>query len=305
LKLRIKGGYFWDNLPLNVKINNSLILKTESDIQTEIDSYLIIDQQFEEDYEIEKNILNVDQFKYKVYQSSSGNLVNWKVKCDVLNFVDGSFMFLKKGSNILCLSEDLKAGSKVLKKSSDQFYTGDIIFRYIKDRGALVEISKKDLVVNQSYKELEFWREVLHDLFIANNHNAKNLEAFLKQVKENLKLEGNPAYYNLNRWLFDDEVISPDEENLELILRAAKISDLEERLLLLRNAYKIATAHRISLSTRIKKEIAKKISKLLNLNSGFQINLDGEYIDVETRTISSVETNGVIVDYYNTRKILC
>jgi hypothetical protein len=223
----------------------------------------------------------------------------------VLSFDDGSFMFLKKGSSILCLSEDLKGGSKVLKKNSDQFFTGDIIFRYIKDRAALVEISKRDSIVSQSYEELEYWRGVLQELFLANNQDAKTLEIFLRQTKENLNLKGNPANYNLNRWLFDDEIISPDEDNLELILRAAEVPNIEDRFATLRTAYKIATAHRISLSTQIMKEIAKKIAKISDLNDGFHINLDGEYIYFEARTISAVDTNGVIVDYHNTRKILC
>ena len=305
IKRRIEAGYFFDNLPSNIYFDDSLTLKTEFDIQTEIKSFLIVDQIIEENHQVETHLQSIDQFRYKGYKSSLEDSASWKVKCDVLNFDDGSFMFLKKGSSILCLSEDLKGVSKVLKKYSDQFFTGDIIFRYIKDRGALVEISKRDSIVSQSYEELEFWRGVLEDLFIAKNKNTKTLEAFLRQVNEKSNLKGNPAHYNLNRWLFDDEIISPDQDNLELILIAAEVQNVEERLAKLRSAYKIATAHRISISFRIKKEIAKKIGRIRDLGDGFQINIDGEYIDVETRTISTIDSNGIIVDYHNTRKILC
>jgi hypothetical protein len=305
LKRRIQGGYFYDKLPPNVEIDVSLIIKNELEIQSEIDSFLHCDELEGGNYESEKDLETVHRFKYKGYHSSSENSASWKVNCDVLSFDDGSFMFLKKGSSILCLSEDFKGGSKVLKKNSDQFFTGDIIFRYIKDRAALVEISKRDSIVSQSYEELEYWRGVLQELFLANNQDAKTLEIFLRQTKENLNLKGNPANYNLNRWLFDDEIISPDEDNLELILRAAEVPNIEDRFATLRTAYKIATAHRISLSTQIMKEIAKKIAKISDLNDGFHINLDGEYIYFEARTISAVDTNGVIVDYHNTRKILC
>ncbi len=41
------------------------------------------------------------------------------------------------------------------------------------------------------------------------------------------------------------------------------------------------------------------------MNGGFVINIDGESIEVETRTISTVDRNGIEVDYYNTRKIIC
>lgn len=303
---RIKGGYFFDNLPFIENIDDSLMLKAESDIQNEIQSYLIVNEDIEEeDYEVESNLQSVNQYKYKGYQSSSGISANWKVNCDILNFEDGSFMFLKKGSNLLCLTEGLNSRSKVVKKNSDQFFNGDIIFRYIKDRSALVEISKKNKQVSESYKELDYWREVLNELLLSNNNSVHTLETFLTQIKEKLNLKGNPAYYNLSRWLFDDEVISPDEDNLELILKAAEVPNIEDRLLTLKRAYRIATAHRISLSTRIKKEIAHKISKMHNLDDSFKIKLDGSFIEVETRTISTIDKNGVLVDYHNTRKILC
>lgn len=305
LKRRIEGGYFLDNLPAIIKADNTFLLKTALDIQTEIDSYLIIDQAFEESNEVEKSLQTIEQFKYKGYQLPPEKSANWKVNCDVLNFDDGSFMFLKKGSSILCLSEDLKGGVKVMKKSSDEFFPGDIVFRYVKDRGALVEISKRDPLIKQSYEKLEFWRSTLHELYESNSRDAKTLEDFLRKKKTTANLGGNPAHYNIDRWLFDDELISPDYDNLKLIFTAAEVANVEDRLAELTKAYKIATAHRISLSTRIKKQIAKKISKIQHLSEDFQINLDGENINVETRTIATVEKFGVIVDYFNTRKILC
>lgn len=305
LKRRIEGGYFFDNLPEGIDIEQSLRIVSYSDIQSEIDSYVLMEAIVTDEIQTEKNLELVHQFKYKGYQSNGEGRDNWKVNCDVLNFEDGSFMFLSKGSKILCLSEDLKGGSKVIKKSAEQFFSGDSIFRYVKDRGAYVEISKRDSKINESYNELEYWKNVLNELYYKNNFSTKLLETSLRKIKESLNLEGNPTNQNLDRWLFDEEVISPDEDNLRLILTAAGIDDVESHLAVLKTAYKIAAAHRISLSTRIKKEISKKISKVHELNGDFQINLDGEYIDVETRKISTVDTNGVVVDYHNTRKILC
>ncbi len=305
LKRRIEGGYFFDRLPKGIEIEKSLKIKSDSDIQNEIDSYLLLNGLVTNEIQIEKDLELVHQFKYKGYQLNGDDRVNWKVNSDVLNFDDGSFMFLAKGSKILCLSEDFKGGARVLKKTADQFFSGDIIFRYVKDRGAYVEISKKDSNISESYSELDYWKNVLNELFVKNNFSIELLEASLRKTKEYLNLEGNPTCQNLNRWLFDDEVISPDEDNLRLILTAAEIDEVETHLSVLMLAYKKATAHRIRLSSKIKKEIYNKISKLNHLNCDFQISLNGEFIDVEARTISTIDTNGTIVDYYHTRKILC
>jgi hypothetical protein len=214
-------------------------------------------------------------------------------------------MFLRKGSTILCLSEDAQGKMKVYKKSADQFILGDVVFRYIKDRTAYLEISKRDPEVGKSYKALDTWKNALQDLYSRHGHSTKNLESFLTKQRLEYQLKGNPVHTNLERWLFDEEVISPDEDNLRLILSVAEVPNIEERLAVLDKAYKIATAHRISLSTRIKKEISRKLSRKVEMNGDFEINVDGETIEVETRTIASVDRNGIEVDYHNTRKILC
>jgi hypothetical protein len=305
LNRRLQGGYFLDYLPEGLDIENALLIKSDSDIQTEIDSYLLIDKIETDETETEQNLEFVHRLKYKGYLSNSDGRANWKVNSDVLNFEDGNFMFLAKGSKILCLSENSHGRIKVFKKGADQFLRGDIIFRYVKDRAAYLEISRRDPLISESYKELDFWKSVLQELYKNNNNDIRGLECFLKTVKHTHELEGNPVHTNLERWLFDEDIISPDEDNLRLILSAAEVVEIENKLITLKKAYKIATAHRISLSTKIKKEISKKISKVTRFSGDFQININGEYIEVETRTISTVERNGIEVDYHNTRKILC
>lgn len=305
LKRRIQSGYFFDVLPDGLKIDRSLMIKTDNDIETEILSYLLVDEVVNEELKVETDLEVVHQFKYKGFKSNIVDSTSWKVNCDVLNFDDGSFMFLAKGSRILCLSEDLKGKPSVIKKTADQFFIGDIIFRYIKDRGAYVEISKRDPAVCKSSKHLDYWRLVLQSLHTENNLSIQDLKKVLNKTKDKFNLKGNPTIQNLNRWLYDEELISPDEDNLRLILSTAYVQDIEEKLSNINHAYKITTAHRISLSTRIKKEISNKIVKERERNSNFKIKIDKEFIDVETRTISTVDTNGIIVDYHSTRKILC
>lgn len=305
LKRRIEGGYFLDRLPEGIDFDQSLRIKSDSDIQSEIDSYLLIGNISNDDIQTEEDLEFIHQFKYKAYLSNTDCPANWKVISNVLNFDDGSFMFLAEGSKILCLSEDDNGKLKVFDKSADKFLSGDVIFRYIKDRAAYAEISMREKQVSESYKQLEYWRDVLQKLYSKNRSNIKTLENFLQKIKKDLDLEGNPTRNNIERWLFDDELISPKIDNLRLILKAAVVEDIEARLLILQNAYKIADAYRKTLSKRIKLKISKKISTNFNLSGDFQITIDGESINVETRTISTIDTNGIEVDYHNTRKILC
>lgn len=305
LRTRIAASYFYDHLPKGIDIAQELKIETEEDIESEIDRFLFCSEKTAAVDQSEEEIAYVYQFKYKGYLSSHDSSTTWKVNCDILNFENGDFMFVSRGSKILCLSEDVKGRMKVFKKSADQFLPGDIVFRYIKDRTAYLGISKRDPEVSKSYKTLETWRNELSNLYSRNEYSIKNLETFLINVNHRLRLNGNPVSVNLERWLFDEEVISPDEDNLRLILSAAEVPNIEERLLDLKKAYKIATAYRISLSTRIKKEISKKLTRNSYMNGGFKIYVDGETIEVETRIISSVDSNGIKVDYHNTRKILC
>lgn len=305
LRRRIEGGYFRDNLPDGIELDQELRIESQEDIESEIDGFLHCSNKIADTDQLEEDIATVHQFKYKGYLSGKDSSILWKVSCDVLNFDNGDFMFLSKDSTILCLSEDDQGKMKVYKKRADQIILGDVVFKYIKDRTAYLEISKRDPEIGKSYKELETWKNALQGLYSRHDHSTMSLEGFLKKHRHEQQLKGNPAQNNLERWLFDEEVISPDEDNLRLILSAAEVSNIEERLVVLNEAYKIATAHRISLSTRIKKEISKKLSKKVEMNGDFEINVDGETIEVETRTIASVDRNGIEVDYHNTRKILC
>ncbi|TDK42837.1 hypothetical protein [Algoriphagus formosus] len=305
LRRRIEAGYFNDILPEGIDLNEDLRIESEDDIESEINHFLSCSNKTAFVDQSEDDIAQIHQFKYKGFLTSQESSTTWKVKCDVLNFENGDFMFLSRGSTILCLSEDLHGKMKVYKKNADLFLPGDVVFRYIKDRTAYLEISKKDPEVGKSYKELDIWKNALNDLYSKQGHSTKYLESFLIQHRDEHKLKGNPVHTNLERWLFDEEIISPDEDNLRLILSAAEVSKIEERLAVLDKAYKIATAHRISLSTRIKKEISKELSRKAEMNGDFKINVDGESIEVETRIIASVDRNGIQVDYHNTRKILC
>lgn len=143
LRRRIEGGYFHDFLPEGIDLDQELRIESEEDIESEIDRFLHCSNKTADADQSEEDIALIHQFKYKGFLSSQDSSITWKVNCDVLNFDNGDFMFLRKGSTILCLSEDAQGKMKVYKKCgpvyswgcSFQIHQGqDCLFRNIKKR---------------------------------------------------------------------------------------------------------------------------------------------------------------------------
>lgn len=306
LKRRIKAGYFDDFSSGLVAINNEYLLKGESDFENEINSFLQLDSSIPNESNQEETLEYMYHFKYKGYSSHLINDYSFKVKCNILNFDDGSFMFLPKQSSILAQAEDNQGKTKINKTNFHELSIGSKIFKYIKDRSTFREISRHDIEIESCFLKLERWKDILESLYTASSNNLDILERLLTEIKQKQKLvEGNPCKSSLQRWLFDDEIIKPDTTNLRIILHAAKIENIEDSLSELDMAYRSVLSYTIGLSSNIKNNIAKRLTSQTNVLNNFFIKINGSEIEVETRTIASLDKNEIEIDYHNTRKILC
>jgi hypothetical protein len=306
LKRRIKAGYFDDFLEGIISINNDYSLKDEADFENEINSFLKLDSSLLNVSNQEETLEFLYHFRYKGYCSNQINDNPFKVKCNILNFDDGSFMFLPKHSTVLAQAENSQGKTKINKTSFHELNIGSIIFKYIKDRSTYREISRHDKEVLSCFLKLERWKDILESLYTVSNNNLDNLEELLSEIKRNQKLiKGNPGKSNLQRWLFDDEFLKPETTNLRIILHAAKIENIEEKLNELDIAYRSVLSYTIGLSSNIKKNIAKQLTSKTSVLNNFFIKINGSEIEVETRIISSLDKNEIEVDYHNTRRILC
>jgi hypothetical protein len=110
---------------------------------------------------------------------------------------------------------------------------------------------------------------------------------------------------NIRNWLFDDEFLKPENENLRMIFLANKEPDIENRLKELDISYQHIVAYTIGLSTQIKKQIANQLSLKSLMDADLNIIISGSKIIVQSRRIVSIDKNDMEVDYRNTRKILC
>ena len=306
LKRRIKSGYFSDYLFDAFPIKNEYLLKNENDFDSEIDLFLNFNSNIQLENTQEANLEYLHTFKYKGYDIQNEGEILFTVKCDILNFDDGSFMFLPKRSSVLAQSEDNQGGAIIKETSFNDLNIGNKIFKYKKDRSTYREISKNDNKIKYSFEKLEIWKDALEKIYIALDNNLDSLEKLLNQTKEKYNLiEGNPIRSSIQRWLFDDEIICPRSNNLKIILLAAKVEEYEKKLEELIKAYKEVSSYTIGLSANIKKNIAKQLSSKMSTIDIFFVNINGNQIPVETRTIASLDRNEIEIDYRNTRKILC
>ena len=70
-------------------------------------------------------------------------------------------------------------------------------------------------------------------------------------------------------------------------------------------SYQNVVAYTISLSSQIKKQIAKQLSSKSLDDLDLYVRVSGSEIFVQSRRIASIDKNDIEVDYRNTRKILC
>ncbi|MNQ88677.1 hypothetical protein D3C85_1039540 [compost metagenome] len=305
LKRRIKGGYFSDHLSGIATLKNEYLLKNEIDFENEIDSFLTIDKSVTEDTLQEENLEYLHTFKYKGYGIQSEGEHWYKVKCDIINFDDGSFMFLPKLSSVLTQSDNSDKAT-IRETIFNDLNIGDHIFKYKKDRSTYREISKNNKDIKNCFERLEGWKTALENLFVVSNKNVDDLEKLLLETKTRHNLsESNPIKSSIQRWLFDDEFICPIIPNLKVILLAAGADNLENKITELQNAYREVNSYTISLSSSIKKSIISQLTSPAVIEDTFSVIINSNEIKVEKRTIACLVKNEIEIDYRNTRKILC
>lgn len=309
IKRRLLASYFTDKLNFTKIIPEQYLLKNSEEFLDEIDSYLFIEgSEFnEEELGQEDSLVKLNLFKYKEYSSLMECRDRFTVKCNILNFDDGSFMFLPDGSTLLSEVETSDGSHSIKTIGFNELSVGLRIFKYKKDRSAYREISKNIIEVKNAFAKLELWKEALDKVFKECGQDIEKLEEKLFMIKNKYKIqEGNPVKNNVQRWLFDDELISPDNNNIRIILHAASMDNIEDTINDLFFAFNTVKSFTIRLSSNIKKSISRNLTSIKLINQKeFKVNINGVDIDVDSRIIIALEKSQMEVEYAYTRKILC
>lgn len=309
LRKRIMAGYFNDCLNENWELPIELILKGESDFENEISSFLkyspINNSGTSTDLEQEADILAITSFKYKGFSNIANANHSYSVKCDILNFNDGSFLFLPKNSKVLAQIETDDGSLKIKNSLFSELEVGFKVFKYKKDRGDFRYLARNNSTIEKSFIELELWKKTLVDLYQANNSSLDDLEKLLCDKKLKNALRGNPSRNNIQRWLFDEELIAPEIDNITIIFSAAQLVKIDEKIENIQLAFSRVVSYTIKLSSMIKKSITNKLSKKTDeFENSFNLDIENVDIGVESRIITGLEKSEMEIDYHNTRRIL-
>lgn len=310
LKRRIIAGYFTDYLKIDWGLPVNILLNNEQDFESEFSTFVeykkeTLKEDYKENIDQEIDLQNIKNFRYKGFSQTDNSTHSYLVKCDILSFSDGTFMFLPKNSKVLAQIETEDGTVKFKESFFSELEVGFKVFKHQKDRDDFKELAKDNLIVRKAFSELELWKNSLLYLFQINNFNLDQLERKLFEVKFQRSLNGNPVKTNIQRWLFNEEIIAPDIDNIKIIFFATEMPEIDKVIKNLREAYGTVVSYRISLSSKIKKGIATKLAKKLDdFEQSFKINLDKVEIDIESRIITGLEKSDMEIDYHNTRRIL-
>jgi len=311
VKNRLKAGYFSDNFPKNWMIPDELVLRNDKDINDEIDEFLIFDHddQIKLDEDIseidEETLKKISSFKYSSYQANSSSNSDGKVVCNIIDLEQGKFMFLPKKSSVLAKIETEGNKFHIRKLKIDDLNVGDEIFQYELSRHILRKLSKIADQNDDIFKELYIWKNSLNKSFKEHDYNINKLLLTFKKINNENQLNASPTYSNLRNWIYDEDILSPEEQNLKMILLADTNPQLITNFQSIYDAYKKASSLSRKISTEIKKLIVKKLNSFdLENRKEFDIKLFGIDMHIEFRKIRDLQKTDIEIEYQHTRKII-
>jgi len=296
LNKRLKAGEFEDNLPEGAPLNSVFTYSEDTNLLTQI---LYTENEVEEQ---ELGLAMISSFRYKGYSARIGDSDRSNVvKCNVLNFSDGSFMFLVKDAKVIAEQDSI-----CLSKFSE-LEEGAKVFWFEASRSVYKKMAKHNKEVSEALETLDIWHSILWTLFEKSNQDVGKLEKQLEEIRESLNEGGNPSANNLRRWLHDEDLISPRDSNLKVILTAGEINNIESVMSEIHKASAVFRAFKRLLSKEIESYIAKKGEERSSENGEFEMMVPGTGIKVKVlfRTITSLVKEEHEVRYSDTNRILC
>ena len=294
----------------NLKLNHP------ADFSKEIESFLEVDENIidkkhdhlaEEDGLIEFNNFQYERYKIK---NNDSKQFQYSVPCNIIRFDDGCFMFLPIQSNVLGEFENDKGNISVRKLKFKDLNIGLRIFKFKRDQINYMNLLQNNEEVERAANDLKVWRETL-SMLARDIKTERKLSYFLSSIAEKYHInEANPNIGNLKRWLYDEEMIAPSKDNLNLIIAAGKekgliYCDLEKQVEQIFKAYKFMNSAHIKLGHQLKKAISEKLTNKKNREMELSVKINYTDIEIQGKTISGLEQSNIEVEYHHTRKFLC
>lgn len=308
LKTILHAAYFLDNLDPSFGLPNHLQLTDIEIVNSEVESCLpVFTKSFSSDEESElSNYFDTVSFlRHSKYLLQSDNVSGFAVKCNIIHLDGNDYIYLPYTSKIMARAE-LSSGDIGLKQCIfEELSVGQTVYQYRTKRSDLRSFARADESMSQAFKDLEIWRNSLLDMYSSYNNHTGKLEQYLMEYKIKNNLTGNPSRSNIQRWIYDDDLLCPEEENLRIIVNASYSQELDNIVTKTLNAARLVKSFSQSISAQIKKLIAKQMSiKGTHNYHEFDISIEGICIKVFSREIEGLEKSDILIDYLYTRKII-
>jgi hypothetical protein len=311
IRARVAASYFLDMIPGSWNFPTDLLLTDKKEIEAEIDELLEIGK----DFRISAEKEYADFFGYDPAARHRRYLVNsqdieegYAVKCNVIHFEEEEYMYLPHRSTVLAMVDSLSDKISLKKCDFGELAPKFTVFVYRLDTAKLRELARNNPKLFRAFINLETWKSSLKNLYDCVNRNLASLEILLNDVKTKKRLKGNPNRSNIRRWLFDDNLISPEDDNLEVLLYASgvlKQDDIDDIIQSTNEASRDITGFSISMSSRIQNYIIEYANRhSIEVRDRFTIKIEGVSVEIESRTITGLEKGEYLIDYSDTRKIL-
>jgi hypothetical protein len=316
LRRRIESGYFFDKLPEDTGFPEELILNNQAKIENEINETLIKDKKIEikerVDFQTEDDLIALDNFQYEKYKYSEQASDKYKyiVKCNIVRFNDGYFMFLPTQSSVLSEIENESGRISIRNLKFNELTVGLRVFVFSKDQLNYSDIIQNNEEIEKANSDLAIWHATLSKL-LDQFGSTQELNQYLVKIANTNKIpSANPDIINLRRWLYDEDLIAPNGNNLRIIFIAGKeknfIKDnIEDITLRTLKAYSYINSAHIKLGHKIKSAIANKLESSSYKGSDFTITVNNLNINIFAKQIQELQTNDILIEYHETRKFLC
>ncbi|MBO0329747.1 hypothetical protein [[Muricauda] lutisoli] len=311
---KFKAGYFVESLPNTVEGLESYLITSQEEVDDLIADIFSSDKEIiqgndEEMIEFDNFEKLLNDIRYSEFKTSNSNGESdgaYILKCDVLHFNDGGYLFMPHKRRILLLRESQTHEMKSEYALVDNISIGDIAVDLNVSRRSISDYLEDSGAIRNDLDKLDVWRNVLISEF-EKYQDIHRLMDSLSQANDDFDIGGSPEIYNVARWLHDDSLLSPNEENLRMILsihyNQEDIPQLVDEIVRSRRII-------IKAKNKLNRTVKERLSKLMTdsyseLENEFTVAINGINVAGRKAEIVGIEKrNDLSVEYHSTMKFI-
>lgn len=307
IRSRILAGFFPDHYPGGISFPESLLITDRQLFEEETDRWMTRPTEYNRLFvDHNADMLTPAELYFNVmhkrYITDPRTDETYAVKCNIVYFDNQDLLYLPHSSGLLVAKQH--SAKDIEKCYFDELRENDVVYQYRLSRSNLRDLARKNKAVSGAFTIIEKWKNIIRALYTEYESNLSMLEVYCDNVKALHGLGGNPSRQNLQRWLFDEELISPEEDNLQVLMTASGEAHPAEFIKETLAAAQQIRGFTISTAAQIKRAIGSTMGRLTETSGSRQVIVYGKNIAVETRKIIALEKSDIMISYGDTRKII-